>query len=301
MKSIYGYILALITILFVASCSDDDNMNTTNATVSFDQAEFSFPESAGFVSIPLKVEGERNGDIRVRLKVTDGTAISEGHYIVTSTELNIPADADKDISIEIRVLDDGDQENDDRNFNIAIESIDGATAGSIPSCNVILSDVDKNPYFKLFGNWTLTAIDATSGKEVQWDVKIWDEGDEDNSEKYLICNGFYEDKYTADAAWVLKYSASGTVDIVDVGYFYAAYNFGSFIGAVCVTPMNTSGRPQSGLFIPGTYNNTFDEIVFDKSAGLVGVAAYEYDTSTGAVGEYKGRLSVFQIIGMTKK
>lgn len=121
MKSVYFYLFAAVALLF-ASCSDDDDMNTTGATVSFEQAEYSFAESAVMVNVPLKVEGERNGNIVVHLKVTDGTAISEGHYIVTSETINIPADSEDEVfNVEIRVLDDGNEENDDRYFSIAIE------------------------------------------------------------------------------------------------------------------------------------------------------------------------------------
>jgi len=299
MKSIYNYLWALIVIFFAASCSDDDNMNTTSATVSFSQSEFSFAESAGFVSIPLKVEGERNGDITVRLKVTDGTAISEGHFIVTSNELNIPADAEN-VAVEILLLDDGTEENDDRNFSIAIESVNGAGTGSVADCNIIIRDVDKNPYFKLFGNWTLKGIDAASGEAVEWNVVIGNGADDSNNEKYLICYGFDENPYNPEVEWVLKYTPTGTVDIVNVGYFYAAYNFGSFIGACCVTPMNASKQPMDDP-IPGAYNSTFDEITFDYSAGLAGVAVYDYNTSTGEIGGYKGRLSAVEVHSMVKK
>lgn len=303
MKSVYFYLFAAVALLF-ASCSDDDDMNTTGATVSFEQAEYSFAESAVMVNVPLKVEGERNGNIAVRLKVTDGTAISEGHYIVTSEYINIPVDSEDEVfNVEIRVLDDGSEENDDRYFTIEIASVDGATIGSIGSCNVILRDVDKNPYFKLFGDWTVSAIDAVTGDELTWDVNISNEGDESNDEQYLILLGWPEaGEYDAGIPWVLEYSPNGTVKIANVGYFYAAYNFGSFLGAVCVTPMDMNGK-ESDTPIPGTYNDTFDEIEFDTETGLVGVAIHDYNSSTGAIGEYLGyRLgSPYLILGLTKK
>ena len=260
MKSVYIYLLAMVSILFTA-CSSDDDMNTTNATVSFTQAEFSFAESAGMVKIPIKVEGERNGDIRVQLKVTDGTAISEGHYMVTGETINIPVDSDDEtFDVEVLVIDDGNEENDDRQFTIAIASVEGATVGTNGSCNVVLCDVDKNPYFKLFGAWTLTATDVVTGNQVSWDVTITDDGEESNHEKYLVCSGYISPQgYENDVPWVLEYSRNGQVNIV-AGYFYAAYNFGSFTGAVWVTPMDPNGREAADAVIPGTYNDTFDTI-----------------------------------------
>lgn len=302
MKSIYYiFLFALATMLFTA-CSDDDDMNTTNAEVSFEQAEVSFAESAGMVNIPVRVVGERNGNIKVHLKVTDGTAISEGHYIVTSNVINIPADSDDEVyNVEVIVLDDGNQENDDRNFTVAIESVDGATVSTNSTCNVILKDVDKNPYFKLFGSWTLTAIDAVTGENVTLDVKISDDSKEAYHEKYLICSGFNEaGTYDASIPWVLAYSSEGRVNVVE-GIFYAAYNFGSFIGAVCVAPMTMAGRP-SDVPIPGTYNETFDEITFNQEIGLVGVKVHEYDNATGEIGELKGRYgNPYLLVKMVKK
>lgn len=289
MKSVYIYLLAMVSILFTA-CSSDDDMNTTNATVSFTQAEFSFAESAGMVKIPIKVEGERNGDIRVQLKVTDGTAISEGHYMVTGETINIPVDSDDEtFDVELLVIDDGNEENDDRQFTIAIARVEGATVGTNGSCNIVLRDVDKNPYFKLFGAWTLTATDVVTGNQVSWDVNITDDGDESNHEKFLVCSGYISPQgYENDVPWVLEYSRNGQVNIVS-GYFYAAYNFGSFIGAVWVTPMELNGREAAGAVIPGIYNDTFDTIEFDTTDHIMGIAVHDYDQGTGNVGELRGR------------
>ncbi|MCR6504947.1 Calx-beta domain-containing protein [Bacteroides muris (ex Fokt et al. 2023)] len=289
MKSVYIYFLAMASILF-AACSNDDDMNTTNATVSFTQAEFSFAESAGMVKVPIKVDGERNGDIRVQLKVTDGTAISEGHYMVTSEVINIPVNSkDETFNVELLVMDDGNEENDDRQFTIAIANVEGATVGANGSCNIVLRDVDKNPYFKLFGDWKLTATDVMTDEKLSWDVSISDDGDENNHEKVLVCAGYISPQgYENDVPWVLEYSRDGKVNIV-AGYFYAAYNFGTFTGAVWVTPLNLNGREASDAIIPGTYNDTFDVIEFDTEEYIMGIAVHEYDSSTGDIGELKGR------------
>ena len=75
MKYLNIYLLALLTI-FIVGCSDDDPaMNSASTTVSFTQSEVTFNENAGIVKVPLTIEGERNGMIKVTFKVEDGSAI----------------------------------------------------------------------------------------------------------------------------------------------------------------------------------------------------------------------------------
>lgn len=298
MKRIYGYLFALVAVLF-AACSDDDNMNTANVTVSFSSSEVEFKESDNIVNIPLVVTGERNGDIKVRLKVTDGSAISEGHYIVTSTDINIPVSSeDTEFNVEVLLIDDGTEENDDRNFTLAIESIDGATVGANGTVNVILKDVDKNPYFKLFGTWTLKGINVATGAEESFTVTISDyDGYDSYAEDYLICQGFVEgsgNSYANDICWALAYNKNAgtlTVDNNDP-YWYAAYNFGSFLGACAVGTYTTQGRLGSEPLV-ATFNDTFDRIVFDTESPnpCLAVMVNIYSTSTGVTDEYAGRYS----------
>lgn len=295
MKTIYLYLLAMTAILF-AACSDDDNMNSAPVTVSFNAAEVTFKESDNLVNVPIVVDGERNGDIKVSLKVTDGSAISEGHFIVTSTEINIPADSeDTSFNVEMILIDDGTEENDDREFTIAIDKVDGATIGTNGSVKVILKDVDKNPYFKLFGTWKATATDVGSGEQVTFDVKISDnDGYDSYAEDYLVCQGFLEaGSPNGDAYWLLAYSKNGTLKL-EAGnpYFYAAYNFGQFIGAVAVGAYTAEAKPKVGSEdLMATYNDSFDRIVFDTESAnpWMGIMVHLYDTSTGAIGQYMGR------------
>ena len=193
MKKLYLTLLSAVALMF-AACSDDDNMNSTNATISFKNSEVTFLESAGMVNVPLVVEGERNGDIKVHLKATDGSAVETGHYLVTSTDINIPAGSEETtFNVEVIIYDDGTEENDDRTFTLSIESIEGAKAGQNESCSVKLKDVDKNPYFKLFGEYTATGIDSKSGETITFDVTISDtDGHDTYTEEALVCWGFPE-------------------------------------------------------------------------------------------------------------
>lgn len=131
MKYLNIYLLALLTI-FIVGCSDDDPaMNSASTTVSFAQSEVTFNENAGIVKVPLTIEGERNGMIKVTFKVEDGSAIVNEHYIVTTTTVYIPTDASDTFGCEIRLLDDGMTENDDRNLKVTIENVEGAQTGAM--------------------------------------------------------------------------------------------------------------------------------------------------------------------------
>ena len=249
-----------MTAILFAACSDDDNMNSAPVTVSFNAAEVTFKESDNLVNVPIVVDGERNGDIKVSLKVTDGSAISEGHFIVTSTEI--------------------------------IDKIDGATIGSNGSVKVILKDVDKNPYFKLFGTWKATATDVGSGEQVTFDVKISDnDGYDSYAEDYLVCQGFWEaGSPNENAYWLLAYSKNGTLKL-EAGnpYFYDAYNFGQFNGAVAVGAYTAEAKPKVGSEdLMATYNDSFDRIVFDTESAnpWMGIMVHLY---TGTIGQYMGR------------
>ena len=292
MKHFNLYLIALLTILFTA-CSDDDSMNSVGSTtVSFKQSEISFNENAGIVKVPLNIEGERNGLIKVTLKVEDGSAIAEGHYISTSNIVYIPTSATGEIGCELRLLDDGMNENDDRDLKISIVSVEGAEVGNTSTCRVILKDVDKNPYFKLMGNWTFHAVDA-KGTEVSFAVTISDGGKEDNVEKSYVFSGFKDGAgYTATIPWTVDYNkAAGTLSLLP-GATYAKYNFG-FVGEVRICPLDIDRELLPEL--KGTWNKTFDKIEFDPN-GIISSAVFN-----SASGDYEGYWVVYAECSMTKK
>ena len=291
MKYLNIYLLDLLTI-FIVGCSDDDPaMNSASTTVSFTQSEVTFNENAGIVKVPLTIEGERNGMIKVTFKVEDGSAIVNEHYIVTTTTVYIPTDANDTFGCEIRLLDDGMTENDDRNLKVTIENVEGAQTGATSTCNVILKDVDKNPYFKLMGTWTFNAVKATDGSAVSFTVTISDGGDEANLEKSYVFNGFTDGKgYDATIPWTVDYNkASETLSVVQ-GPTYAKYNFG-FVGEVRVCPMDLTAALSKSL--EGTWNETFDRIDFDPN-GIIGVGVFDS-------GEYAGYWAVYAECYMVKK
>lgn len=304
MKYIKLFMLAAVATLF-AACSDDESFNTNEVTVGFEAAEQTYLESAVMVNVPVKITGERNGDIKLKVEAVDGTAMDGKHYMVTSTDLNLPADSEDDvISVEIMIYDDGTEENDDRTFTLNIVDAKGATVGT-SSCVVTLKDVDKNPYFKLFGTYTAEFIDVKTGAKTNVEVTIDDDGEVENDEDYLIMHGMVlNGAWDAACGWYLKYSPDGTLQF-EWGYFWKAYNFGSFYGAT--TTMPYLYNPETGKCDPqdaiqATYNDTFDTIEFEPNS-VVGQGVFDYNPNTGAidVNTYYGVFGSQYLISTFKK
>lgn len=219
----YLKILALALGAFVmTSCSNDDKVNSTSGvTVEMGESEITVKENAGAFSVPVKVTGDPNGPVRIKVKVEasgNNPALPfeerdgkwSGNFIVTSETLNIPAD-EKVANIEISTVDDL-EENADRTFIITIESAEGATIGNVASTIVTLKDNDSVPYEKVQGAWKFNYTDA-SGNSAAWSVNIlgYDEGEEEYgnildleglivSRTYLTLY-FYNDEATGES-WV---------------------------------------------------------------------------------------------------
>ena len=252
-------------------------MNNTGATVGFESAQVTYNENAGIITVPFVVEGEQNGAIRVNYTVQDGTAVNEEHYLVTTNTVLIPADDNTGYGCEIRLLDDGMTENDDRTLTVTINSVEGASIGANSSCEVTIADVDKDPYYKLMGVYTLTAIDATNGNPVSFEVELTggSTAEEQGANEHVrfVAVGF-DNSYMTDEPWII------------------GLNFGSFIGSMAITPMDQTAAEASEM--NGTWSEDYTTITFDESL-LLGVGVY--DDATGA---YAGFYSVYGNIVMIK-
>ena len=297
MKYLKVLALCLLPLSF-AACSDVDEvaMNTTGATVGFESAQVTYNENAGIITVPFVVEGEQNGAIRVNYTVQDGTAVDEEHYLVTTNTVLIPADENTGYGCEIRLLDDGMTENDDRTLIITINSVEGASVGTNPSCEVTIADVDKDPYYKLMGTYTLTAIDATNGDPVSFKVTLTGgstpEEQAANEHVCYVAVGF-DNSYTTNEPWIIEYNGNAeTLTVVKGDAFASGLNFGSFIGSMAITPMDQTAAAVSEM--NGTWSEDFTTITFDESL-LLGVGVY--DDATGA---YAGYYSVYGNVVMTK-
>lgn len=301
MRHFKYYILTLFTAAFVA-CSDDEAMNSASTTVSFEETELSYNENFGVVTAPLKIEGERNGLIKVNFKVEGlSGAVENEHYIVTSNSIIIPVDGEGTFACELHLLDDGISENDDRLVKITIESVEGATLGTNSTCNMTIKDVDKIPYYKLLGNYTLTAINAEDGTPVSFAVNLSDGSSQaekiENSEKRYIATGFdnsISSQLGGTETWTIEYNkAAQSLSLVKGDYFAENINFGSFKADIAIIPMDFTASPTSTL--DAIWSDDFNVITFDPEGGLAGIGLYDHTTQ-----EYKGFYSVYGEIVMEK-
>jgi hypothetical protein len=296
MKYIHIYIWALLSVLFVA-CSDDTvGLNSHDVKVAFAQSDISLNENAGIVSIPLSVEGERNGLVKMTFKVTGVTAVENEHYLVTTTTLQFDAETETIPGLEIRLLDDGDTENDDRTLTVTIEQVEGAQKGAISTCNVTLVDVDKNPYFKLMGDWTFTGVNVATDETETFTVNISNNGDESLVEKSYIGTGFLVEAGVT-LEWKLNYNKSSeTLSLVEGPSSANAYDFGSFVGVFKVIPMEISEQDLVPIrSIQATWSEAFDKVTFEPE-GVIGGGVFVRDTG-GYAGWYVGYIEC----SMTKK
>ncbi|MDE6582601.1 MAG: hypothetical protein K2K47_08765 [Duncaniella sp.] len=156
-----------VSTLVLASCSDDNDdfaINTAPGVgVSVESAEMIVNEATGLFEVPLVLTGNPNGYVSVKVKIT-GTddpeqdqAISDSHFYVTSTSINIPADT-KTASVEIRThkLETRDP---DLYFRVVIESAVGATVEPLNTCTIAIQDQQSSPVYKLAGPWEISMSD----------------------------------------------------------------------------------------------------------------------------------------------
>lgn len=298
MKQLKYYAMALAALAF-AACSDDEEvaMNNTSATVGFENAQVTYNENAGLITVPFVVEGEQNGAIRVNFSVQAGTAVENEHYIVTTNTILIPADDNTGYGCEIRLIDDDMTENDDRTLTITINSVEGASVGTNSTCQMTIADVDKDPYYKLMGTYTLSAVDAYNGGNVSFTVTLTGgstlEEQEANEHKRYVAVGF-DNSVTTNESWIIEYNESSQqLTVVQGDFFATGLNFGSFIGSVAIIPMTSDANEATELV--GTWSEDFNSITFDEG-GLLGVGVYD-DNS----GQYMGFYSVYGNVVMTKQ
>lgn len=276
LNRIYTFLLAALTL---AACSEDGpEWNVGNATVSMEQTEISARENAGIFNVPVRVDGERNGMVRVEVEVAETgstPAMEDVHYYITSKSIVIPADATTG-NIEIATVND-DEINETRTFTMTIKQVEGATVGAQASATISLRDEDSNFYEKLKGPWTMQGTDL-DGATATWTGTIT--GMNENEEGYgstLYFSGFCGRN---DLLLTLQYSydvasKTGSLNIV-YGTSTGQLNFTGLgvcdvvAGTVRVGDKGYSLGIPEGV-IPGTWNDEFTQITFDPDASLSGL------------------------------
>lgn len=148
----------LVAVLFLGACSDDDvkKNSAADVTVSMGTATISPRESAGIVSLPIKVEGPTNGMVSVTVEtreVGSNPAVENTHYYVTTKKINITG---SEGYVELEMVD-NEEINDPRTFEVTIVKVEHAKLNEAAKTTTVeIRDNDHEPYDRLQGTWTMT-------------------------------------------------------------------------------------------------------------------------------------------------
>ena len=264
MKYLKLIAMALLPLAF-AACSDDDDINGGSATVGFTSSQITLAENASSLTLPIVVEGEHNGLIKVQVAVTNltGTSVvNDETVIMTSGNLLFPADVNE-VNVELRTNVNTPEDDYNRSFTVEIIAAEGATV-STSSCVVNIQEM-VDPYNNLTGNWIL----PIGGN----DVPVTITGREDRSG--FDCTMEYDG---VPVDWDMDYSPSG-LQVVCGSVVARDIDFGE-IGVFNIQFGYVNGGYWYTDNIPAMWNETFDTITLD--AGITG-GLY---TSAGAFGGY---------------
>ena len=287
MKRIY-LLTVICSGLFLASCSNDDDFNTGKASVFMKQPEnaamYEVKENKLF-KVPVAVNGEQNGPIRVKVEVSSNNPeyVKDKNFIVTSSSVIIPA-GKKEVGVEILLVDERIINDTERILSVKIVSAEGATIDSdLSSVSINILDNDNTPYDRITGKWSVSIINGFTGSPFTWEAEIsgYDDADENYGKEYLLsplcdANGNIISLETGNVAIPVKFKSAVVggkekVELkIDCGTIIAeGINFDSTgddpnlqdcrlrIVSLGVTGMITSGQ------ITGVVNDTYDKVEFD--------------------------------------
>lgn len=171
----------LVAVLFLGACSDDDvkKNSAADVTVSMGTATISPRESAGIVSLPIKVEGPTNGMVSVTVEtreVGSNPAVENTHYYVTTKKINITG---SEGYVELEMVD-NEEINDPRTFEVTIVKVEHAKLNEAAKTTTVeIRDNGHEPYDRLQGTWTMTYKDYNGAVQTQ---KVTITGADDPSE-----------------------------------------------------------------------------------------------------------------------
>lgn len=269
---------------FFTSCSEDEDVNTTECTVGFESDAIKISETAGITQIPINVSGYRNGPVKVVIEtepVGENGAIEGTHYRITDKTLNLNSDTLSTgvINVEVQVVDDSEA-NENRQFKLKIISAEGANT-AIAETTVTIVDNESNPYSAFGGQWYVNATNSQGNKvKVPMTIKAAQEG-EYGYESILtgttegLCG--YGEKLTWTFEWIYDDAAGeGALSLVVSGTDtkvgdYDAYTLNFFLyqppfeGSI-VTGTLDAPWTITGNTIPAT-------ITFNSTYGLFVAAA----------------------------
>lgn len=283
MKLTKIFALALAAISLTA-CSDDDEhaINTaTGVSVRMGETVVQVKENKGLFDVPVVIDGNANGYVDVKVKITDGTvendneepAITDAHFYVTSDRIYINPET-KTANIEIRTVDFRLPQKT-RSFTITIESAKGAEIAQPATTTVYILDKGTTPKFdQLAGSWIVSGSEL-DGETGEYSTPFTSEGtfrvNDRNEMTFSISNFAGESILNLPLKYVYDDEIQyGEVNALLGGVMGANLNFGSPIGVADIILTNAQGV-SSGT-VAGVWNENYTTVSFGNAEFLASIA-----------------------------
>lgn len=267
----------LVAVLFLGACSDDDvkKNSAADVTVSMGTATISPRESAGIVSLPIKVEGPTNGMVTLTVEtreVGSNPAVENTNYYVTTKKINITG---SEGYVELEMVDD-DEINDPRSFEVTIVKVEHAKLNeAAKTTSVVIRDNDHEPYYRLQGTWTLTYKNYDGAVQRQ---KVTITGADDPSEyiynKLLYLEGMLLDKSKAHLSFNFD-TANNTCYVSFTNFmkynWVTGFKHPSFSDPIDIKLGRLEGQQISQSPIEGVVQADFKTIKFEEGATIAAI------------------------------
>ena len=267
----------LVAVLFLGACSDDDvkKNSAADVTVSMGTATISPRESAGVVSLPIKVEGPTNGMVTLTVEtreVGSNPAVENTNYYVTTKKINITG---SEGYVELEMVDD-DEINDPRTFEVTIVKVEHAKLNEAQKTTTVeIRDNDHEPYDRLQGTWTLTYKNYDGAVQRQ---KVTITGADDPSEyiynKLLYLEGMLLDKSKAQLSFNFD-TANNTCYVSFTNFmkynWVTGFKHPSFSDPIDIKLGRLEGQQISQSPIEGVVQADFKTIKFEEGATIAAI------------------------------
>lgn len=267
----------LVAVLFLGACSYDDvkKNSAADVTVSMGTATISPRESAGIVSLPIKVEGPTNGMVTLTVEtreVGSNPAVENTNYYVTTKKINITG---SEGYVELEMVDD-DEINDPRSFEVTIVKVEHAKLNeAAKTTSVVIRDNDHEPYDRLQGTWTLTYKNYDGAVQRQ---KVTITGADDPSEyiynKLLYLEGMLLDKSKAHLSFNFD-TANNTCYVSFTNFmkynWVTGFKHPSFSDPIDIKLARFEGQQISQSPIEGVVQADFKTIKFEEGATIAAI------------------------------
>ena len=267
----------LVAVLFLGACSDDDvkKNSAADVTVSMGEATISPRESAGIVSLPIKVEGPTNGMVTLTVEtreVGSNPAVENTHYYVTTKKINITG---SEGYVELEMVDD-DEINDPRSFEVTIVKVEHAKLNeAAKTTSVVIRDNDLEPYDRLQGTCTLTYKNYDGAVQRQ---KVTITGADDPSEyiynKLLYVEGMLLDKSKAHLSFNFD-TANNTCYVSFTNFmkynWVSGFEHPSFSDPIDIKLGRLEGNYISQSPVEGVVQADFKTIKFEEGATIAAI------------------------------